>query len=48
MLIFKIYLFLNIYLLIFFLPIIIIWCIIPHKSLEEGLHNWFYESEGDI
>ena len=29
-------------------PVIYIWCIKPNKSIQDGLRDWYKESENDI
>lgn len=39
----KIYIWLDLYVSFWLLPILIIWCFIPGKGIKEGLSEWFNE-----
>lgn len=39
----KLYLIIGNYIALWILPIWIIWCLIPNKSLIEGFLDWFNE-----
>ena len=40
--------FLDGFFALWLIPIIVIWCVKPNKSLREGFRDWFNESENDI
>ena len=39
----KAYLYLDILVTVWALPVLILWCFIPNKDIIEGLTDWFNE-----
>lgn len=33
---------------VIFFPVLYIWCIVPNKSIQDGLREWIEESANDF